>query len=477
MAFAGQGASVLADPVPTATSIDSLAGHHWDLRTVTQQGHVWVAPQNPGLWLTFGLTTWSGQDGCDDQAGSATYTATGVQLVKATATTFACHGDDSQHMVTAFAALLHAPATVALAEGVLTLTTPGESLTFRDTSAPASPDSLVGKLIGWYWRIQATSVNGVRTVTPKGSRAAINFTDQNFDASDDCGNDYTGATPVTYTDDSMTLPSVEVSLVGCPQTPLDTAYDKVLQSGVLHVLVDGTTLTLSRGGAALVYVRGPAAAYKSNFLAGPLPKPLTAARVAASFEGPTWQVNQLNRGTEYWAVPASYGVLATFGRTSFTVAYGCVTWTGHITYTAFGANATPHKTTGSCPQTVKDRKVDAAVTLLLGDTFTAQGGGRFRSLTGGGVDLTLSTVLPAQPPIVIAPKYLQRLLIGKPWTVTVIGKGRVGSLVPNGVKASLTFTSKTFTAKAGCARITGRLTYTAKGAPRSRRSIEGRTAR
>jgi heat shock protein HslJ len=466
MALAGQGASVRADPVPAPApaTLDSLAGHHWDLRTVTQHGQVWVAPQNPGLWLAFGLTTWSGQDGCNDQAGSATYTATGVQLAKATATTFVCHGDDSQHMVTAFAALLQAPATVALAEGVLTLTAPGESLTFRDTSAPAPPDSLVGKLVGWYWRIQSTSVNGVRTVTPKGSRAAINFTDQDFDASDDCGNDYTGATPVTYTDGSMTLPSVEVSAVGCPQTPLDDAYDKVLQSGTLHLVVDGTTLTLSRGGATLVYVRGPAAAYKSDFLAGPPPKPLTAARVAASVEGPTWQVNQVNRGTEYWRVPTSYGALATFGRTSFAVTYGCVTWSGPITYTAFGATATPHKTTGSCAQTVSDRKVDAAVTLLLGDTFTVQGGGRFRLLTGGGVYLDLSTVLPAQPPIVIAPKYLKRLLVGKPWTVTAIGKGRVGALVPAGVKASLTFTGKTFTAKAGCVRITGRLSYTAKGA-------------
>jgi hypothetical protein len=221
---------------------------------------------------------------------------------------------------------------------------------------------------------------------------------------------------------------------------------------------------LSRGAATLVYVRGPAAAYKSDFLSGPPPKPLTAARVATSLEDPTWQVNQVNRGTEYWGVPTSYGALATFGRTSFAVAYGCVTWSGPITYTAFGATATAYKTTGSCAQTVSDRKVDAAVTLLLGDTFTVQGGGRFRLLTGGGVYLNLSTVLPAQPPIVIAPKYLKRLLVGKPWTVTVIGRGRVGALVPAAVKASLTFSGKTFMAKAGCARITGRLGYTAKGA-------------
>jgi heat shock protein HslJ len=469
LAGSGQGAAVRAEwprvDAPATTTEAGLSGHHWELRTVTENGQVWVAPQNPGFWLTFTGATWSGQDGCNDRSGAATYTETAVQLAGATETSFVCHGDDSARMVTDFALLLQAPAAVAVSEGVLTLTTPSGAFVFHDTSKAPLPDTLEGKLVGWYWRIQSTTVKGVTTATPKDSSAAINFSDQDFDASDDCGRDYTGSGPVTYTDDSVTTPGFAVSAVGCPQTPLDAAYDTVLQRGTIQVALVDTTLTLSRGGARLVYTRGPAAAYKSDFLAGPPPKPLTAARVAASVAGPTWQLTQLNRGTEYWGVPRSYPSLVTLGPTSFTITYGCVTWTGPITYSAFGITVAPQKTTGSCTPTGSDRKVDATVTLLLADTFTAQrGGGRFLALAGGGVYLSLSGVLPPQAPLVIAPKFLKPLLLGKPWSVTTIGKGRAATLVAPGVKASVTLTGSTFTARAACAQITGRLTFTRKGA-------------
>jgi heat shock protein HslJ len=442
-----------------------LAGARWELRTIARQGQVWIAPENPGFWLTFSAGQWSGEDGCNDRSGVATYTPAAVRLSLGKATSFSCHGADAHRMAADFRALIGSPVTATVSEGVLTLTGPGAVFTLSNTTRPPPTTTLVGRLVGWYWRIRSTTVNGVTTVAPKGSRGAINFSDQQFDASDDCGNDWSGFTPVTYTDDSMTMPPVAVSAVPCPTSPLNTAYQDVLQ-GRASMVADGTTLTMSGHGGRLVFTRGPASVYKNDFLAEGPTKPLTAARVEASVAGVTWRpIAAYGGGGALWDAPSdAESATLTFGRGTFTIAYGCVRWTGPIAYTATGlASSRPQRSARSCRLSSSDTRLDIGVSLLLGDRFTAHRSQGTLDLAGGGVILDLIKVVPSPPVVAMDPAVLRAKLVGKPWQLQLVVQGLGARVVPADQKADVVFTATTFVAEVGCLRRRGLVRYTSIG--------------
>ena len=270
---------------------NTLIGSTWKLLSLKTPTTSWHAIAGSLASLTFAETTYQVSDGCVGEGYSVSYDDAAARV------TFA-RGDEGSGMACSLAApgppkgtfppqayfdALLGPLQVALTGDELTLTRTGVVLTFSkqataSASAPttASSDALVDQLVGWLWQIKSTTLHGVTTVAPSGSRAAINFSKGELDASDDTGADWHGTDGVTYGTATITMHSVAVTDTPYQGTRIEDAYTAVLRDTVTAKVV-GTTLTLSAHGGELVYTRAYAAPYKNDFLA-PIPAQTTQRR-------------------------------------------------------------------------------------------------------------------------------------------------------------------------------------------------------